>query len=181
MPEGLLQLEHLMQATKLLQLKKVGTASSPSLTSHRLLWVTSKFFLMSAGFFRRHRFKSSSRNTITPTMKHPSRRTSSKLLLPVSDQRIRMISFSCKRSRMRLDHIRSLHHETSQVSRPVSSFSVPLSFSIADERRRACVAERSSYQEARNFCCLRAGHRLCKVSGAMQNAIVSKIGLQPAY
>ena len=25
MPEGLLQLEHLMQATKLLQLKKVGT------------------------------------------------------------------------------------------------------------------------------------------------------------
>ena len=32
MPEGLLQLEHLMQATKLLQLKKVSVSTYPCMT-----------------------------------------------------------------------------------------------------------------------------------------------------
>jgi len=57
MPEGTLQLEHLMQATKLLQLKKVGARRShlfsayPSVLTiiHRLVLRTSTSFTMFAG------------------------------------------------------------------------------------------------------------------------------------
>ena len=147
MPEGLLQLEHLMQATKLLQLKKVslplpslcidrdtikrqaseighryerGDGKDSRLT-YRARSAISRSCSTSAGFSRQPRSKSSSRNITTPTMKRPSLPIFSKPSLRASRRTTRTTSCSWRQKRMRLGRINCPHQEILPGWRLVSS------------------------------------------------------------